>query len=156
MSINAQGTELYVIDPDDYSVIVIECVTSIDGIDTQVEQIETTCLENTARTYESGLANPGTATFGIQIDPSTAAHVRLHELKTAGTSLKWALGWSNATGTDPTSDTNGNFELGATRHWITFDGFMNSFPFSFAQNTKVSSTIGIQISGDPVLVPATA
>jgi hypothetical protein len=30
---------------------------------------------------------------------------------------------------------------------------MNSFPFSFALNDVVKSTVGIQVSGDPVLVP---
>ncbi|WP_422126135.1 phage tail tube protein [Vibrio anguillarum] len=36
---------------------------------------------------------------------------------------------------------------------MTFEGFMNSYPFSFALNAVVSSTVGIQVSGDPVLVP---
>lgn len=156
MGMNTQGTQLYVIDPVDDSLIIIECVTSIDGIDTTIEQIETTCLEDMARTYEAGLATPGAASFGIQVDPRTASHVRLHQLKTAGTQLNWALGWSDGTGVDPTVASDGDFDLPATRSWITFTGFMNSYPFSFQQNAKVESTIGIQISGDPILVPASA
>ncbi len=153
MSKKTQGTELYYIDPDSGLVVPVGCVTSIDGIDTSIDQIETTCLEDTTRTYESGLATPGSASFGISVDPDNAGHVRLHQLKVAGTSLKWALGWSDQTGTPPTVNSAGEFELPDTRSWLTFEGFMNSFPFNFALNAIVSSTVGIQVSGEPVLVP---
>src|SRR5690606_28139604 len=129
-----------------------------DGIDTSVEQIETTCISDTARTYEAGLATPGTASFGINTDPSDPSHVRLHELKTAGATLKWAVGWSEAPDVAPTTaqDSDGEyvFVTDPTRSWILFEGFMNSFPFSFALNSVVQSTVGIQVSGEPVLVPA--
>lgn len=150
MAIETQGTKLYTIDPDTEALIEVGCVTSIDGIDTSIEQIETTCLEDTARTYVSGLATPGAATFGINFDPSDSTHVRLHELKTAGTTLVWALGMSDGTA-DPTVDSGGTFDLATSRSWIRFDGFMSSFPFSFQQNSVVQSTVGIQISGDPQL-----
>lgn len=154
MAIKAQGSQLYAIDPADNSLITIDCVTSIDGIDSAIDQLETTCLENLARTYEAGLATPGAASFGINVDPRQATHVRLHQLKTAGTSLLWALGWSDATGTAPTVDSSGDFELPTTRSWIVFEGYMNSYPFTFGQNAMVTSTVGIQISGDPQLIAA--
>lgn len=155
MAVKTQGTDLFVIDPEDGTLIEVGCVTSIDGIDTTIEQVETTCLSSLARTYVAGLATPGSASFGINTDPSDASHVRLHELKTEGTELSWALGWSDGTA-DPTVDSNQGFTLPAARSWITFTGFMNSFPFVFAQNSVVQSTVGIQISGDPVLVPKSA
>lgn len=152
MSVKTQGTDLYVIDPEDCSLLVVGCVTSIDGIDTPIEQVETTCLQDSARSYIAGLATPGTATFGINTDPSDPAHVRLHQLKIAGTTLKWAIGWSES-GADPTVGTDCDFILPTSRSWITFEGFMNSFPFSFQQNSVVQSTVGIQVSGEPVLIP---
>lgn len=157
----AQGTELYVIDPDDGSVITVGCPTAINGIDTTVEQNETTCLSSLARTYEAGLATPGTASFDINVDPKNASHARLHALKTAGTTLQWAVGFSEATGTAPTStvDSDDGYvwdTLPTSRSWITFEGFMNSFPFTFALNASVTSTVGIQISGEPELTAATS
>lgn len=152
-----QGTELFAIDPDNGALIVVGCPTSIDGIDTSIEQLETTCLSSSARTYEAGLATPGSASFGINIDPKDPSHVRLHQLKTAGKTIKWAIGWSESSA-DPTvaTDTNGDhsFVTPTSRSWILFDGFMNSFPFSFALNAQVTSTVGIQVSGEPVLIPA--
>lgn len=152
MAVKTQGTHLYTIDPADDSLLLVGCVTTLDGIDTTLEQIETTCLESAARTYVAGLATPGTASFGINFDPADDSHVRLHELKVAGTTLQWAVGFSDGTAA-PTIDSNGDFVLPATRSWITFEGFMNSYPFSFAQNAVVTSTVGIQISGEPVVVP---
>ena len=151
MAIKTQGTNLYAIDPADESLITVGCITSIDGIDTSVEQIETTCLEDAARSYLSGLATPGTATFGIYVDTSDTTHVRLHALKVAGTSLLWAVGWSDGT-TAAVVDTGGTFDLATSRSWILFNGYMNSYPFSFAQNSVVQSTVGIQVSGEPTLI----
>lgn len=155
-----QGTELYLIDPADNSLLPIGCITSIDGIDVQIEQNEVTCLQDLVRRYEAGLGTPGQATFGIYTNPQDASHIRLHELKRAGTTLRWAVGWSDGTGIDPSivldSDGAGEFDVPDTRSWLTFEGFMSSFPFSFAANTSVQSNIGIQVSGEPVLVPKTA
>lgn len=151
MAIKTQGTYLYTIDPADESLLTVGCVTSIDGVDTTNEQIETTCLESLARTYLSGLATPGQASFGINFDTSDASHVRIHQLKVAGTSLVWAIGFADAT-TAPTVDSGGTFDLATTRSWIRFNGFMTSFPFSFAQNAVITSTVGIQISGEPQII----
>jgi hypothetical protein len=151
-AVKTQGTDLFAVDPADNSLIEVECVTSIDGIDSTLDQIETTCLSDSARTYVSGLATPGAATFGINVDPQADSHVRLHQLKVAGTSLKWAVGWSDGTA-NPTINSAGEFVAPNTRSWILFEGFISSYPFTFAQNSVVASTIGIQISGDPVLVP---
>src|SRR5690625_3267726 len=161
MAIKSQRTQMYVIDPGTGanptpSVLTVGCVTSIDGIDTSVDQVETTCLEEGARTYMSGLATPGSASFGIQFDPADASHVRLHELKVSGDTLEWAVGFSDGTSA-PTlaTDSDGNdvFDLPADRSWISFAGFMNSYPFTFALNAVVESTVGIQISGEPSVVP---
>lgn len=153
MTVKTQGTDLYAIDPSDGSLLIVGCVTTIDGIDTTIEQIETTCLNSMARTYEGGLATPGAATFGINTDPKDPSHIRLHQLKVSGATLKWAIGWSESTA-DPTVDSAGEFVLPSSRSWLEFEGFMNSFPFSFAQNSVVQSTVGIQISGEPTLTAA--
>lgn len=50
------------------------------------------------------------------------------------------------------ADSNGTFNLPTSRSWITFDGFMNSFPFNFALNAVVTSDVGIQVSGDPEVI----
>lgn len=156
MAIKTQGTRLFTVDPANDTVIAVGCITSLDGIDTTQEQIETTCLEALARTYEAGLATPGQASFGINFDPQDATHTRLHELKKQGTTLPWAVGFSDGVEVLPTVDSAGNFELGTGRSWIKFEGFMTSFPFNFALNSVLQSTVAIQISGDPDLFKKSA
>lgn len=161
MAVKTQGTDLYVIDPDTDAVLDVGCVTSIDGIDSARDQIETTCLNSGDREYEAGLGTPGTATFGINVDPSNPVHIRLYELKQRGDVLKWALGWGDGPrqpdGTinlPPTGvDSAGDFILPTGRSWLRFDGYMSSFPFTFALNSVVQSNVGVQISGPQVLIP---
>lgn len=155
MAVKTQGTELFFIDPYDDTVVKVGCPTSISGLDVTIEQIETTCLDSAGREYEAGMPTPGTLTFTINADPDDASHVRLHELFKEGTSLKWALGWRGST-TDPTVDSNGVFDLPADRTWCEFEGFVNSFPFEFALNAVVTSNLGVQISGFPEWVIASA
>lgn len=156
MTLKAQGSDIFAIDPADGSLLDVGCVTSISGIDTTIDQIETTCLNNLTRTYEAGLATPGAASFGLMFDPADVNHIRLHQLKTAGTTLQWVIGLSDGTA-NPTTDTDSSgdyeFVLPPTRSWIQFEGYMNSYPFEFALNAMVTSTVGIQVSGEPVIIP---
>jgi hypothetical protein len=152
------GTELYLLDPEDCSVIQVGCPTSITGLDSTIEQLETTCLESTARTYEAGLATPGTASFTLSLDPQDASHTRLLELKSAGLSTRWVIGFPDAIGTDPTGTTDSDgecaFNLPSNRTWLEFEGFVNSYAFDFSLNALITATVGVQVSGDPVLTPA--
>ncbi|RCW73809.1 phage tail tube protein [Pseudorhodoferax soli] len=160
MTVKTQGTDLFGLDPRDNSIIVVGCVTTIDGIDSSVEQIETTCLNSGKdRKYVSGMGSPGAASFGINIDPSDASHLKLYQLKQLGLTLKWAIGWGDGPmepdGTIdlPPTVVNDDFDLPDGRSWLLFEGYMSSFPFSFNLNDVVKSAVGIQISGTQVLIP---
>ena len=152
-TLRAQGTHLYVIDPADDSLMPVTCITTLEGIDSSWDQIETTCLESLDRSYEPGMRTPGQMTFGINFDPSNATHLRLHALYEAGAvDLKFAVGMSDGTA-PPTVDTAGDFVLPTSRTWLTFVGYFTSYPFAFAQGSLVQPTIGVQISGGKVLTP---
>lgn len=153
-TLKAQGTSLWFIDPDAPTTPVeVACITSFSGLTASRDQTEVTCLQDPARRYEAGMANPGTATFGINFDPASASHKRLHELYVAGTSVPWALGASD--GTAPPTITAGDFVLPTSRTWWTFDGYVSDFPFDFAIGGRVASTLGVQLSGFPEVVAKT-
>lgn len=153
--VKAQGTNLYFIDPADGSVNVVDCVTSLSGVTAARDQIETTCLEDNARTYEAGLATPGTASVGIQIDPTAPSHLRLHQLYADGTKVNWAVGLGDGT-VSPTADSSGDFVLPASRSWVVFNGYVSDFPWEIALNTVVTNTLSIQVSDFPEFLPKTA
>lgn len=150
MAIKTQFTNVYFIDPEASGgpeIIAIECATSVDGISGARDQIETTCLESPARTYEAGLITPGTMTVAINADPSNPSHVRLHQLYEAGTKFDIALGWSD--GSDaPTLDSSDQFDLPSTRTFLLMEqAYVSDFPFNFALNAVVTSSMTFQLSG---------
>jgi hypothetical protein len=154
MPVKTQGTELWFLDPASGDPVKVGCVTSITGLTAARDQIETTCLDSPARTYEAGMATPGQAQFGINFDPSDPSHVRLHELYVAGTKVDWVLGWSDGTD-DPGGDTSGFTGLPTSRTWIEFNGYVSDLPFDFALNAVVASTVSVQVSDFPTLHPKT-
>ena len=155
MSILTQGTQIYAIVPtvggsDPFEVLEIECATGFTPGGNPADQIEDTCLSETVRSYLRGLRTPGQASLTLNADPRNQSHVRLHELSEDDSidNIKWAVGWSDGKGIDPTLDSTGDdFELPSTRTWFVFDGYVSDFPFDFAANTVVTTAATIQRSG---------
>lgn len=141
-----QGTILYWIDGTTVQAVA---ATNISGISAQRDSIETTNMSDTAKTFLPGLMSPGSAQFSIQFDPSDAVHKKLHAAYVAGTTIKWALGWSDGT-TVPTI-TGSNFTLPATRSFLSFEGFIQDVSFDFGINTVATAQVSIQVSGMPAL-----
>ena len=147
MSILAQGTQIYFIDPDTDAITAIECATTFSPGGAPADQIDDTCLEAFERSFMPGLRTPGQASMGLNADPRNSSHLRLHELSETNPSpvLKFAVGWSD--GVAPPTFLADDFVLPDTRTWFTFQGYIADFPFDFAQNTVVTSTVSIQRSG---------
>lgn len=157
MSIFAQGSELYFVDPDTKAVTKVECPTGFNPGGAPADQLEDTCIDSTTKTYKKGLRTPGQATVNIMADPQYQSHMRLFELATDDTSestvdLQWAIGWSDGKGIPPTVDSNGDFVFPTTRSWLGFEGYVADFPFDFQTNTLVATALTIQRSGPTVWI----
>lgn len=153
MSVSAQGTQLYFVDPETGDIGKVDCITELTGLSAQRDQVETTCLDDNERTYRPGLATPGQANFTIYPDPETDSHLRLHELFVSGDTIDFAVGWADGKDIPPTSFDSDGWTLPTTRTWNTFQGYISDFPFEFAQNTEVTSAIAIQTSGPTGWIP---
>jgi hypothetical protein len=152
MAIKTQGTQVYFIDPDDYSVVEVTGVTSFNPGGAPFDEIETTSLTDTDKTYLAGLRSPTEATIELNFDPTNTSHIKLFALFTAGTPVDWVAGWSDDA-TDPTADSDG-WTLPGTRTWYTLYGFVKDCPFDFGVNSAVKSTVTIRKSGVSSLVEA--
>ncbi len=154
MSVLTQGTQIYFVDPDDLSIVAVQCATAFNPGGQPADQIEDTCLESFVRTYKKGLRTPGQASLTVNADPQYASHIRLHELSEENDdrTIKWAVGWSDGTAA-PTADSDGDFVLPTSRTWFAFDGYVSDFPLDFAQNTVVTTAVTIQRSGGSVWTP---
>lgn len=155
MSIRVQGTQVYALvptaaDPAVFEVLEIENVTAFSPGGSPADQIETTSLNDTTRTYLPGLRTPGQASMTVNADPRNASHIRLHELSESDTigAVKWAVGWSDGKDIPPTLAVGGNdFTLPTTRTWFTFEGYVSDFPFDFSSNSVVTTAATIQRTG---------
>jgi hypothetical protein len=164
MALKTARTSLYFVDPNPdntsgAAVVAVGCVTNLTGIEAGRDQLENTCLEDSARSYEAGLATPGAATFTINFDPQDESHRRVYELWQSGETLQWAVGLSDgpafpAALIPPEIDTDETgFNLPDTRSWITFEGYIANVPLDLALNALVTASVTLQISDFPVVTP---
>ncbi len=151
MSILTQGTQVYMIDPADDTVVTIKDVTTFNPGGSPADQIEDTPLAASVRTYKRGLRTPGQASATLNADPSEPSHIRLHALSKDDTvaSINFVIGWADGTA-PPTVDIDGAFVLPTTRTWFEFSGYIADFPLDFSSNTIVTSEVSIQRTGNSV------
>ncbi|ABI59709.1 phage tail tube protein [Nitrosomonas eutropha] len=102
MAILTQGTQVFFINPNGSGgreVQEIDCATTFSPGGNPADQIETTCLSATTRSYLPGLRTPGQATLGINADPDNASHIALHGLSQTDPApvITFAVGWSDGT-----------------------------------------------------------
>lgn len=147
-----QGTKVYFIDPADDSLVEVTGITTFNPGGSPADQIETTSLTDSAKTFMRGLRTPGQASMEINADPTNASHLRLHELAQDDTvdQIKWVIGWSDGSAA-PTVDSDGNFVLPTSRTWFEFQGYVADFPLDFSTNSVVKSTVQIQRTGNGTL-----
>lgn len=147
-----QGTKVFFIDPADDSLVEVTGITTFNPGGSPADQIETTSLTDTAKTFMRGLRTPGQASMEINADPTNESHLRLHELAQDDTvdTIKWVIGWSDGTA-NPTVDSDGDFVLPSTRTWFEFQGYVADFPLDFSTNSVVKSTVQIQRTGNGTL-----
>lgn len=161
MALKTARSSLYFIDPDADEVVQVGCVTSITGIEASRDQLDSSCLEEDARSFEAGVANPGTASFTINFDPADASHIKVYDLWRLGTNVQWALGLSDgppapAALVPPTYASDGAFDLPDTRSWVVFEAYVANVPLDLALNALVTANVSVQLSGFPSVFPKTA
>lgn len=152
MSVKTQGSQLYFVAPgegDVPTVYKLACATSLSGLSSPREQIETTCLESSAREYEGGLSTPGQVTVTVNFDPSEPSHVRLYEMwRDNEANTNFAIGYGGPADSDPTLDSDGvTLNFPTNRHFLEFEGYVVDVPHEGALNSVWVSAMPIQISG---------
>lgn len=153
MSVMTQGTEIFALapkagTPGEFEVLRVACPTAFDPGSESADDIDDTCLdERDTRSILPGLSSPGEATLTINTDPSTASHVRLHQLKKDKVMLLWAVGWSDGVALPTVAASADDFTLPTARTWNIFRGTLATFPFAFESNSVVQSAMTIKRSG---------
>lgn len=147
------GTVAYIIDPEasgGAEVLAVDCAISIDGLGAPREQIDITCLEDSARRFIGGLATPGQVTITINSEPGSPSHVRLHQMYVSNTRFDVAIGWGDGTSVPTIASDGVSFDLPDDRTFLEVtDNYVADFPFNFPLNGVVNSALSFQLSGFP-------
>lgn len=147
--LQTQGTELFLIDTLTSTVaalVKLDCPTGITGLGGAADQIETTCLDTLDdKQYRRGLGNPGTVSVPFNFIPTSTSHQLLFDMKDAGTSTQWMIGFSDAT-TDPTVSA-GAFVAPSGRTCAEFTAYISDVNIDVATNEIVRGTLTLQRSG---------
>lgn len=158
MASKTQGSRLYVINPANDAVVAVTRLTNFQSGDQAASEIDDTDFDD--EIYFSklrGLSEPGAATFDLNATPADASHALLYSLRVSTSQVpgQFAFGWSDGTA-PPTVDSNGTFNLPASRTWYTFQGYVSNFPFSSETNSIVKTAVSIVKEGGGVWTRKTA
>lgn len=147
MAIKTQGTELFVLNEtvSPSTIVEIGCPTSYNPGGSAADQIETTCLGDTERTYEAGLRTPAQETFEIVFDPADTSHRLLETLLTSGENVTWYAGLSD--GTAPPTVSGGQLQKPSTRTGFKFTASVQGVSYAIPTNEVVRATVTLQRSG---------
>lgn len=142
--IKSQKTELYYASAAT-AASKVDCVTSISGLGGARDQIDTTCLDDTDRTFAPGFGNPGQVTVEFNFKSESTVHEALFALKDAGTTVSWGIYSSQAT-TAPTAVAS-EMQTVVDRSSAIFDAYVSDVNVEIAGNDIWKCTMVLQRSG---------
>lgn len=149
MALKTQGTEIFFVDTYTSGVPAVTklaCPTGLSGLGGPKDQIETTCFDDTDKTFLAGLGNPGQVNVPFILDPTAASHDVLFSLKEDGAILNWLVGLSDGT-TDPTIDSEDDLTPPAGRSYFKFAAYISDVNIDINGNDAVRGTLILQRSG---------
>jgi hypothetical protein len=145
-----QGTELFVLDEtvSPSTVVQIGCPTNYNPGGSTRDQIDTTCLGDTERTYESGLGTPAQETIDIIFDPDDDSHRLLEAMQTSGDKAQFYAGLSD--GTNSPTASGGSLIAATSRTGFVFEASVASVSYAAPVNEVWRATVTLQRSGPRV------
>lgn len=165
------GTQLFLLNKRTGVMFEVPCVTSIGDISVENEMEDITCIRDTARRYQAQMASASQTSFGMYFNAYNPESVRLFNARRDKDEFVVALAFpefdadgllvSADDASKPTVDittdpSNPMFELTDERIYLVFDAAVVSFPISGEVAANFSSTLTLQINGDPELAPESA
>lgn len=147
MKVKTQGTELFVLDETVSPSVVVEigCPTNYNPGGSTRDQIDTTCLGDTERTYESGLGTPAQETIELVFDPDDDSHRLLEAMQASGEKAQFYAGLSD--GTNAPTASGGSLVAATSRTGFVFEASVAGVSYAIPTNDVVRATVTLQRSG---------
>lgn len=145
--LKTQGTELFVLDETVSPSVVVQigCPTNYNPGGSTRDQIDTTCLGDEERTYESGIGTPAQETLDLIFDPDDDSHRLLEAMQTSGEKAQFYVGLSDGT-TSPTVS-GGALQAASSRTGYVFEASVAGVSYAIPTNDVVRASVSLQRSG---------
>lgn len=128
----AQGTRLYYSSSASPSVFTeVSCPTNINESGIQRNEIDVTCLSDSAKQFAPGLPDYGNVSFEINWNPDTASHAALFGLIESGDVREWKITFNDT----------------APATAVHFDGYISSWQRTTAVDSVVKVTVTVRVTG---------
>lgn len=147
--VKTQGTHIFLVDntASAPTLFKMSCPTGITGLlSGSTDEIDTTCLDASSRTFELGLSDQGEMSVPFIFNPEDNGHRTLFDLVAAKRATEILIGLSDGTAI-PTLDSNGAIVAPANRTSFKMSALVKNPPFDFASNEVVRSTLALRVSG---------
>ena len=128
-----QGTDFRISD-DDVTYVSFGCVESWDLSTAGRNEIDTTCLLDTSKTFKFGLKDNGTVTCEMFYAPDGAGQVLLEASYASSTPYYFEIEYSDNAGTTGTIK--------------SFQGYVTNYSQNGAKDDVVKQSVSIKLSGD--------
>ena len=115
------------------AVVIGSIVDGFAGPDCKADEVDTTILSETFKTFAKSQIDPGQLTFVIAYDPNYTDTTSLNTLLASGASATWLVTYPTATLTE------------------TFSGYVSGLSREIKKDGLCQATLTIKISGDPGL-----
>lgn len=149
MAVKTQGTEIYIVDNSGASPALLKflCPTGVTGLGGgSTDEIDTTCLDATSKTYELGLSDNGDISVPFIFDPAAQSHKANFKLASAKKSTQCIVCLSDGA-TAPTMSSAGVITAPAQRTSFTFTGLIKGPAIDISGNEVVRGTMTVRVSG---------
>ncbi len=153
MPILAKGTQFFMMDPSDDSVVKYHKPQSIPELSAPRTEIDVTSIEDDGPQYLPGPVAPGETAINTNFDPGEASHMLALSLYKDDDApiVQWAIGWPGST-TAPTVVGSVFDRTATTRAFTYFTGYVKDLPHAFQVGQFVTGNLLIKRSGAPEFV----
>jgi hypothetical protein len=149
VSLTTKGTEVWFVlsETGGYELVKVGCPKGAGPIGGSKSQIDRTCLDDTEKQFDPGMASPGAISVPLDFDPSKVSHQQIVDMDLDDLKTTWIVGMGDGTSLPSVNAGTGLITWPSTRTFVEFQGYVADVPLDFQIDKNVGSTVSIQRSG---------
>jgi hypothetical protein len=133
-----------------YTLVQVGCPKGFGPIGGSKSQVDRTCLEDTEKQFDPGMASPGAISVPLDFDPTKVSHQDIVAMDISDLKTTWIVGMSDGTSPPTVNASTGVITWPSTRTYVEFQGYVADTPVDFQIDKNVGMNVSIQRSGPKI------